>query len=270
MKVQANKNIWLVAVISLTAILAFAFGTRAKLLTALNFPKISPASETLSTLPPTMIWAWERPETLDFIDPKKVGVAFLAKTIYLRGENVVIRPRLQLLKVPNGTRLVAVIRIESDRDDHPRLTTFQVERSAREIVVSSQMPNISGVQIDFDATLSERNFYRQLLLLVRARLPVSTPLSITALASWCDGDNWLSDLPVDETVPMLFRMGIERRQFVSRFQSGEKFRKRSCQSVAGVSTDEPVGVPSVERIYIFSPKPWSQVSFNDAMEAYQR
>src|SRR6185295_2701738 len=51
----------------------------------------------LSELPATILWAWERPEKLDFIDPQKTGVAFLAKTIYLRGDRVVSRPRLQPL-----------------------------------------------------------------------------------------------------------------------------------------------------------------------------
>ena len=32
---------------------------------------------------------------------------------------------------------------------------------------------------------------------------------MTALASWCLSDRWISDLPVDEAVPMLFQMGPE-------------------------------------------------------------
>ena len=33
------------------------------------------------------------------------------------------------------------------------------------------------------------------------------PLTITALASWCDGDDWIDGLPVADASPMLFRMG---------------------------------------------------------------
>jgi len=270
MKLQANRKFWFTIVLFIVAVMAFAFRSREAIHGALRFHPTSAAAETLSTLPPVMLWAWERPENLDFIDPRKVGVAFLAKTVYLRGDSVVARPRLQPLKVPNDTKLVAVIRIESARAELPHLTTSQVETTAEEIATSAQMPNISGIQIDFDATLSERNFYRQLLLIVRARLPVSMPLSMTALASWCDGDNWLSDLAVDEAVPMLFRLGTERRQFVSHLQSGEKFRAPSCQGATGVSTDEPLPIPPVERIYIFSPKSWSQISLSDAMETYQK
>ena len=66
----------------------------------------------LAKLPHIILWAWERPEKLDFIDKDKAGVAFLAKTLYLRGERVVSRPRLQPLAVSQGTALVAVARIE--------------------------------------------------------------------------------------------------------------------------------------------------------------
>src|SRR5260370_36036755 len=73
------------------------------------------ASTALDRLPKIMLWAWERPEDLSFIDPSKIGVAFLAKTIYLRGERVESRPRLQPLSVPDSTALMAVVRIESNQ-----------------------------------------------------------------------------------------------------------------------------------------------------------
>jgi hypothetical protein len=126
------------------------------------------------------------------------------------------------------------------------------------------------VQIDFDATVSERNFYRSLLKEVRQQLPTSTSLSITALASWCAGDDWLTDLPIDEAVPMLFRLGVDQRQFHRRLETGQPFESRMCRNAAGVSTDEPVNARPVKRLYIFSPKPWSKSSFAAAMEAYQR
>lgn len=214
-----------------------------------------------------ILWAWERPEDLTFIDPEKTGVAFLAKTIYLRGDKVVAKPRLQPLKIPPATRVVTVIRIETDRREMPTLSAEQVRQTAREILNSSRS---AVVQIDFDATVSERDFYRALLQQVRLNLPVSTALSMTALASWCAGDDWLGDLPVDEAVPMLFRLGVDQRQFQRRLETGQPFESRMCQNSAGVSTDEPVTPPAVDRLYIFSPEPWSKESFNAAMETYKR
>lgn len=214
----------------------------------------------LADLPPVIIWAWERPEKLDFIDTDRVGVAFLAKTLRLQGDRVLSRPRLQPLELAPGTKLIAVVRIESD---HPTLSSTQLQRTAGEIVNVSALPNISVVQIDFDATVSERDFYRTLLRELKPRLPA---LSITALASWCAGDQWLSDLPIDEAVPMLFRMGVDK----GRFQSGRPFDAAICQSSAGVSTDEPVTAPPVDRLYIFNPHSWSRDSLNSALEAYKQ
>ena len=220
-----------------------------------------------TTEPAVIVWAWERPEDLTFLDPEKTSVAFLAKTIYLRGDKVVAKPRLQPLKTAPGTRLIAVIRIETDRTNFPTLSSLQAQQTANEIRNSSVS---SVVQIDFDAKVSERNFYRELLTLVRRQLPQSTALSITALASWCAGDDWLRDLPIDEAVPMLFRLGVDQRQFQRRLETGQPFESRQCQNAAGVSTDEPVTAPQVDRLYIFNPQPWSKDSFNNAMEIYIR
>ena len=223
--------------------------------------------EPLPREPATVLWAWERPEKLDFIDSRKVSVAYLAKTITLRGDKTLVRPRLQPLAVPDGTKMIAVVRIETD---HPVLSPAQLQQTANEISNLSALSAASVVQIDFDATLSERNFYRSLLTEVRHKLPSSVGLSITALASWCAGDNWLDDLPIDEAVPMLFRMGVERPQFQRRLQTGEPFASSICQKAAGVSTDEVVNVPASQRLYIFNPDAWTKDSFDRAMEAYKR
>lgn len=219
----------------------------------------TPASP-LSELPPVIIWAWERPEKLDFIDTDQVGVAFLAKTVRLEGDRVVSKPRLQPLELARGTKLIAVVRIESDR---PTLSSTQLQKTADEIARVSALSNVSVVQIDFDATVSERSFYRALLQKVKPRL---RSLSITALASWCAGDNWLADLPIDEAVPMFFRMGLDKQNF----QSGRAITTPICQNAAGVSIDEPYKPSDVDRLYIFSPEPWSRDSLNSALETYKR
>src|SRR5579863_2301895 len=63
-------------------------------LTALAALAYRPQHDPLPQFPRTMVWAWERPEKLDFIDPREVGVAFLARTVYIRGGVVTVRPRL--------------------------------------------------------------------------------------------------------------------------------------------------------------------------------
>jgi hypothetical protein len=225
----------------------------------------------LSHLPPVILWAWERPEHLEFIDPKKVGVAFLSQTLYLRGNKVVTRPRLQPLNVPEGTTLIAVTRIEVDHAEPPSLSADQVKRAAAEITTVAGLPRVVAVQIDFDAAQSEHSFYRELLLATRRTLPESTGLSITALASWCKGDDWLRNLPLDEAVPMLFRMGVERRQILSQLASGGKFNAAPCGGSAGISIDEPLAyAPTTERLYVFNPKSWSPSDLQRVRETYQR
>ncbi len=73
-------------------------------------PKTTSPSDNL---PNVVLWAWERPENLEFVDPKEFGVAFLAQTLLLEGENVIFRPRRQPLRINPETKLVAVTRIET-------------------------------------------------------------------------------------------------------------------------------------------------------------
>ena len=244
-----SKNPWLLLVFVLVPISILALRAR--------------PAPSMATLPPVILWAWERPEKLDFINPNQIGVAFLAKTLRLEDDQVISRPRLQPLQLAAGTKLISVVRIESN---HPTLSETQLQNAVHEITKVSALSGLSVVQIDFDATVSERRFYTNLLNEVRRLMPSSTSLSITALASWCAGDKWLDDLPIDEAVPMLFRMGVDG----NRLQSAPQFEPRICANSAGVSTDEPITRPNVDRLYIFNPDPWSRDSLNRALETYKK
>ena len=266
MRLLLSKKFAILLVLALTAICVLALRSReasAKLPSSLR-------TASMNSLPPVIIWAWERPESLRFLNSQRVGVAFLAKTIQLRGGLIDTRPRMQPLELAEGTQRVAVVRIESSRTDRPQLTLAQQEAVASEIAELSSLPQLAAIQIDFDATLSQREFYRQLLFSVRQKLPPKLPLSITALASWCAGDNWLSDLPIDEAVPMLFRLGAEQHQFQTRLDAGDNFKNTPCQNAAGISTDEIIKPPVVQRLYIFNPDGWSESSLTTAMEIYKR
>jgi len=151
-----------------------------------------------------------------------------------------------------------VVRIETARlavlDDEIRA------EAVRAILASAREPGIAALQIDFDATRSQQPFYRDLLFDLRRQMPASLPLSITALASWCSWDDWLRDLPVDEAVPMLFRMEPDRRRAPPEIDDFQ-IREPLCQSSVGVSTTEPW--PSNlagKRIYIFTDNGWCRDS----------
>lgn len=234
-----------------------------------NFARSSKV-ETTTLQPALILWAWERPEDFTFIDPQKTSVAYLAKTIFLRGQGVVAKPRLQPLSIPAGTTVIPVARIESDRETPPTLSPGQARKAATEISQLALLPNVQIIQVDFDATTSQREFYRALLIELRKQMPATTKLSITALGSWCQGDDWLVDLPIDEAVPMLFRMGLDRNAILSRL-AGEGFKGTRCESSAGISTDEHVNnLPPVSRLYVFNPSAWNRDALNKVMEINQR
>lgn len=214
--------------------------------------------------PRTMVWAWERPEELAFLDAREAGVAFLANTVELRGKGASVRPRMQPLRVSPQARLIAVVRVEARG---AALTAEQRKSAVDAVVDASRLPRVGAVQIDFDATASQREFYRAIVRDLRARLP-QTPISITALASWCMDDDWMAGLPIDEAVPMLFRMGRDGRSIRARLRAGDDFREPLCRSSAGVSTDEPLpAVPAGRRVYWFAPHPWTHAELHAAEEA---
>lgn len=222
-------------------------------------------------LPQIMLWAWERRENLDFINPREMGVAFLAGTLYLRGERVAVRPRLQPLRVPAGTILMAVVRIETDRVEPLQLSADQQKQVVAAITKLTRIPKVTALQIDFDAKASERPFYRGLLSDLRHQFPAPFGLSMTALASWCIHDNWLADLPVDEAVPMLFRMGADHLQVLLHLRAGRDFSSALCRHSLGIATDEPLPqLPAGRRVYLFHPRPWLPQNAHTIVEEVQQ
>jgi hypothetical protein len=208
------------------------------------------------TLPGLVIWAWERPEDLRFLDPDRVGVAMLAKTIRVDDGDVVVRPQLNAVRVPPGTAIVAVARIEIGTSDPP--ATLR-DRTAAEVAALAAIPGVRAVQVDCDVRFSQRAWYRALMHAVRDRLPWDVPLSMTGLASWCLSDcGWLAGVPVDEIVPMLFRMGPEGEAIRHSLEQGRDFVPDACRLSTGISTDEPgIARPSGRRLYVFNPRPWT-------------
>lgn len=220
------------------------------------------APDHLIGVPRLMFWAWERPEDLRGLD-RHAGVAFLAATFRLRGADVVPAWRRQPVKIDPSTTLVAVVRIETDTNQRAELTEARAEWLADRIASLRHDAAVRALQIDFDASASERGFYRTLLRAVRLRIG-GFPLSITALASWCMADHWIDDLPIDEAVPMLFRMGPVNAEFITAAAAAQK-RSPMCASAVGVSTDEPTpALRGRRRTYMFNPKSWTPASVTRA------
>ena len=125
----------------------------------------------------------------------------------------------------------------------------------------AEQPGVVGIQVDFDASVSQREFYRELLTELRRQMPDRLGLSMTARPSWCTGGDWTEGLPVDEAVPMLFRPDPDRPADRSWSEHGENFPSPPCQESAGVSTDDPLPALGERRYYVFNAQPWSRDAF---------
>jgi Protein of unknown function (DUF3142) len=218
----------------------------------------------LSAFPRLTVWAWERREDLRTLDTHTFALAYLDQTLTL-GLNVTAQPRRDPVAFPASATRIAVVRIEA-----PRTAALDAEnrrQAVAALLTTAREPGIAALQIDFDATVSQRAFYRALLADLRRQMPPNLPLSITALVSWCSWDSWLRDLPVDEAVPMFFRMEPDHRRAAP---SADDFRIREplCQSSAGISTTEswPSNLAG-KRVYIFSDRGWHNEPARNSTDA---
>ncbi len=192
-------------------------------------------------MPKKMLWAWERPEDMKFLDPNEFGVAFLAQTVFLEKDTLAPKPRRQPLEVSPETYLIAVTRIETKKGTFDR-PTFSGEMAAKVVDViktTLDLPDVKGIQIDFDAVVSERSFYRLMMKELRKQTPEGVTLTMTSLASWCTGDAWFNDFPVDEAVPMVFQMGADSEKIKNFLKNGNDWNEPLCRGSYGVSLDEP-------------------------------
>jgi hypothetical protein len=198
--------------------------------------------------PEVIPWAWERKEDLRFLGEHK-SVAWYAGLITLDGPRVRVEPRRNPLTLAENAHRIAVIRIETRK---PTLDERQLNATLEAIQQLNR--NAEELQLDFDATRGERAFYRKLLMHVHAKR-----LSITALTSWCFDDRWLAGLPIDEAVPMFFRMGRDAGEVHARLARGETIPEPRCRGSAGISLDEPLPrMPAAQRIWIFNPARWTE------------
>jgi hypothetical protein len=221
-----------------------------------------------------MLWAWERPEDLTFLDSHRYGVAFLAQTLTLKGDEVGFNPRHQPLQVPPDAKVMAVTRIESQKitGQKPALSLNQRQQLVKLILRTLELGQVAAIQIDFDALVSERDFYRALLQDLRAQLPDKMPLSMTALASFCIGDRWLEGLPVDEAVPMIFRMGADDKPIKNLLANGRDFGEPLCRRSYGVASDEPLEMKfqPQRRVYVFNNHSWTKPDVDSLSQRIQQ
>lgn len=207
-----------------------------------------------------VVWAWERPEDLRFL-PDDVEVAVQTGFVEIAGDGFVARGRRfpLLVKTPPTT---AVVHVQIDERTPVRWTPLLGQRVAAAVLHFARTIPTHRVQIDFEVRRSQRGILTDVVRDVRQGLPRDVSLSITALASWCQED-WLHTLPVDEVVPMLFRMGRGGPSIRATIAQDGDWRDPVCRHALAISVDPPIAdAPADRRIYLFDPRSWTKADFD--------
>jgi len=206
--------------------------------------------------PKLIVWAWERPEDLRFL-PADTEIAALTGSVELSVDRVIAHGRRFPLLIGRAPVTTAVVHIEIDgRPLH--WTPALADAAVAAVLAYGLRPGIAQLQVDFEVPASQRRVVLDVLHIVRSRLPRSMRLSMTAIASWCDGERWLAAAPVDEVVPMLFRMGAGGPALLTRLGGRTAFANPRCRDALGIASDTPIAdAPRVERVYLFSPRSWT-------------
>jgi hypothetical protein len=190
----------------------------------------------------------------------------LVESLILRASTVEHRGRTRPLSLPPGVRVMPVLHIETAADA-PNAFTPQQNDAILAAVRRQSQTAVKGaglLQIDFEAPARQRDAYRALLVSVRQALPPGVRLGVTALAHWCTQGDWLDHLPVDEVVPMLYRLGPHADDWRRRFAEGDTRLVRRCRGAAmGFATNDPPPqalLVRTTRAYWFDDTAWSNLS----------
>jgi hypothetical protein len=204
-----------------------------------------------------ILWTWNRVDDLSFVEPHIAKIAALAATFKITPQYFKIEPRLNRFVTPQEGYKTAVFRLEIDQ-----------KVSVNNKMIQTIIENIHGmskdaeeIQIDFDATVSQRKLYKEIL----EHLNVKTSdqkVSMTALASWCVHDNWIDELPISHAVPMLYNMGRDGELIKRAFSQFEGWRALKCRGHIGISLSELSNIPhkinlNDYEVHIFNSRPWT-------------
>lgn len=254
------------ALVSLSALAFVACGQAPLRVSPQSLPAEATAAEAAGSrgprrdrgaaaMPATMLWVWHGASDLRAL-PVDHGVAFLARTVRLRRDELVVQPRRSPVLLAEDTYRVAVIHIELDERISPADLVSLLPELTRLTVDAAREPAVRGVQLDFDAPRSLRRSYRELQALVRRRLPAGASLSMTALGSWCVSDRWLAEAPVDFVVPMVFGPDHEQEIVRARLERDGALPEPRCQRALGLREGDSVDAPGA-RFYFPTRGPWT-------------
>jgi len=232
-------------------------------------PAAASPSEVSASLANGVAWIWpdsNGPRSANGETAPYREAAVLVESLVLRARGVERGGRTQGLRLPPGVRIVPVLHVEAAADAPSMLTPAQrdaiVAAVRRHAGVAASGAGL--LQLDFEAPARQRDAYRELVTAVRQALPAEVRLSVTVLAHWCTQGDWLDRLPVDEVVPMLYRLGPHAAQWRERFVREDATLARRCRGPAfGFATNDPPPpalLARATRPYWFDASAWSNPS----------
>lgn len=208
------------------------------------------------------LYAWERPEDMSFldsIDHKRMSVVYYAGDVVIDHGRANISPRRNSLFIPKNIKTIPLIRIDNFND------SSALQKNSGDIInfITRVCRDATSCQLDFDAKTSEYSAYIDIITAVRNNLP-KVKITITALASWCGDNSWLNNLPIENAVPMLYRLGndISVRRVLD---DGRITSYTKCNRSVALSIDELdfefKQYLNCRNIYLFNPESWTKESF---------
>lgn len=202
-------------------------------------------------------WLWDGPAMPAW---SEAHVAVVVQHVLLRGSEILVRPRPQAPRLGDTTRVTPVVHVELSLLQPPVLAERQREVIVEAVRRAAGHSSSGWVQLDLEARPSQRAFYVATLRALRAALPAQVKLSVTALAWWCRSPDWLDELPVDEVVPMFFRMGRDSAVLRRLLADEPRQLHQKCrEGAAGFSMQEPVDAATSRRYarsYWFDGRRW--------------
>lgn len=190
-------------------------------------------------------WLWDGAQLPAWSQDR---AAVLEQHILLSGESVLLRSRARQPALAEGTQVTPVLHVEVSTVNPPRDIETSRAVILRGMRAMARRSSSGWVQLDMEAKPSQRDFYRSLVRQIRAELPPSLRLSVTALAWWCRSPAWLDDLGADEVVPMFFRMGRDGPAMRRIIEDRPQALHASCRGAsAGFSPQEPFTSQTVQR-----------------------
>ena len=255
-----------IAALATLTVVAAAFGLQAWLAARAKAPA-SRAQVDAALSERGVAWIW--PASNGPAADRAAGyreAAVLVETLVIHAGGIERMPRMQPLALPVGVKLLPVLHVEAAADAPDTLSDAQSSAIVAAFLRhAGEADSGAGMlQLDFEAPRRERAAYQALVTRTRAALPPRTRLSVTALAHWCTESDWLDRLPVDEVVPMLYRLGPHAARWLEYWLRGDAGLAARCRGPAlGFATDDPPPASLLARTprpYLFDESSWSNVS----------